>query len=287
MKNWLETLIRYAGQLDPDLTNRLEGATQDEIKRLEALLGHGLPEVYAAFLARMGRDTSDLMGGTPVDTRIGSLLKLYETSEPAELPSGCIIIGDGFGQGLEGLALRVDGKHEIFHSDEEEIGSRFCANLPSLLWQHALSHHNAKRMNRRSKEGSMPHSTQGYLFECKILGFALGLSEKLTSERRPKSFVLVFDDSGAARHIQFDCPQGGWPVLVDQLVAAKTPYLFYDPFEPDEYTWLAWGGVEKSTMERLIGESFEQADFEKMKFATPRAQTLEPAEYPISWSVMF
>jgi hypothetical protein len=69
---------------------------------------------------------------------------------------------------------------------------------------------------------------------------------------------------------------------------SATPHLFYDPLDDGmEYVWLGWHRIERTAMERLIGQPFEGADF----ISDPkraRAPSLEPANtFPASWGVMF
>jgi len=137
-------------------------------------------------------------------------------------------------------------------------------------------------------EAIMPHTTAAYGFELKILGFAGSLSAWLAGEEGRQSFVMVFSENGTVRTLQFDCPGGSWHQLTQGLDHAGTPYLFYDPFDAPDYTWLSWRRIERSTMERLIEASFESEDFVKSRHASARAGNLDPpATYPASWGVMF
>ena len=133
----------------------------------------------------------------------------------------------------------------------------------------------------------MPRVTQAYPFEWKVLGFASSLSSRLASGGGDRSFLMELDSDGAVRTLQFECPEDSWHALKESLDRADTPYLFYDPFDVPEYTWLSWRRIDRPTMERLMGECFEDADFQKHSHATSRAPNLNSNEYPESWEVMF
>jgi hypothetical protein len=128
--------------------------------------------------------------------------------------------------------------------------------------------------------------THGYPFERKVVGFASRLAARLAGPEAAHGFLMTFDSSGSVRTVQFERPADGWNPSALEEVA--TGYLFYDPFDPAEYTWLSWSRIDRATMERLLGEPFTDADFVKDPQATVRSGTLDPPNtYPNSWGVMF
>ncbi|MCZ6755472.1 MAG: hypothetical protein O7E49_09190 [Gemmatimonadetes bacterium] len=131
--------------------------------------------------------------------------------------------------------------------------------------------------------------TQAYPFEWKVLNLAQSLSIRLAGERRGhQSFLMVLGIDGSVRTLQFECPEDNWHLLTKRLDRAGTAYLFYDPFDAAEHTWLSWRQIGRSPMERLIGQRFENVDFVKTQHASSRAVELEPANiFPASWGVMF
>ena len=132
----------------------------------------------------------------------------------------------------------------------------------------------------------MPHSTYGYPFEEKVFGYASQLSERLTG--RELTFLMTLDFEGVIRALQFEPPKSSWHELTDRLTKADEAYLFYDPFDAPEYTWISWLSIKRSTMERLIGSPFDEIDFGKHSHAVSAAPELAPAnEFPVSWGVMF
>ena len=73
-----------------------------------------------------------------------------------------------------------------------------------------------------------------------------------------------------------------------RLSEQNIPYLFYDPFEPDEYRWLSWQNISQETMERLINQQFENQDFVKLNTISSRVPDLKhQGIFPQTWSVMF
>ena len=134
----------------------------------------------------------------------------------------------------------------------------------------------------------MPHITQAYAFESKILGFACRLSVYLAGGQKGHSFVMVLNAEGAVQTLHFECPADSWHHLTDRMDRDGTPYIFYDPFDAPEYTWISWRQISRSTMERLIGERFQGSDFIKAPNPTIQAPELKPpGEFPICWGVMF
>jgi hypothetical protein len=66
----------------------------------------------------------------------------------------------------------------------------------------------------------------------------------------------------------------------DRSTAGDTPFLFYDPFDAPEYTWLEWQGIARPIMERLLGQAFVETDFFSLKDGRQQP-------YPETWGVMF
>lgn len=132
----------------------------------------------------------------------------------------------------------------------------------------------------------MPHMTQAYPFEWKVLGFAASLASKLAG-RGHHSFLMMVDGDGSVQSLQFECPEDGWHKLTAKLDEAGASYIFYDPFDTPDYTWMSWRNIDRSTMERFIGNRFGDADFVKAEHSASQAPELNPLNtYPASWGVM-
>ena len=129
----------------------------------------------------------------------------------------------------------------------------------------------------------MPHSTHNYLFESKILKCADELSQILTGGNR--SFIIECNEDGVAQKILFSTSTNSLHSYLEALNRVKTPYIFYDPFDAPEYTWMCWSGIARSTMERLIGSAFEKSDFIPQNRALHELKA--EATFPVCWDVMF
>jgi len=125
-------------------------------------------------------------------------------------------------------------------------------------------------------------------FEWKVCEAAGRLSQLLAGHGRKGTMLIIFNREGAALSVTFERPEGGWHVLTNQLRDNEVPHIFYDPFDAPEYIWLAWTGIARTTMERLMGRPFEAADFEPLHTHSSRGPVLDPpGNYPASWGVMF
>jgi hypothetical protein len=134
----------------------------------------------------------------------------------------------------------------------------------------------------------MPHMTQAYRFEWKVLEFAESLATKLSGTEGSRSFVMALDRKGAVQALHFECPRDSWHQVTEELHRIGRAYLLFDSFDAPESTWLAWRNIDRLTMERLIGDVFADTDFVKASHASPRAPDLDPPNtYPTSWQVMF
>lgn len=142
----------------------------------------------------------------------------------------------------------------------------------------------------------MPHSTHAYGFERKINTWAASLAARLSGTYE-KSFLMILSSEGEVLDLTFQEPEDHWNAKLDDLEKAKRPFLFYDPFDVPDYSYLCWHAIERTAMERLLGEVFEGADFNTIRLRPKRdapAGTLVPVhsveekvDYPTSWSVMF
>ncbi|MBS0195108.1 MAG: hypothetical protein JSR34_12805 [Proteobacteria bacterium] len=94
---------------------------------------------------------------------------------------------------------------------------------------------------------------------------------------------------GTIRTLHFDWPAGSWLPLADARDQTCDAYLLYDPFEPDEHTFLRWRRIERATMEALIGSVFEDADFHAVALphVKPPRIGCPLLQFPDSWDVMF
>ncbi len=101
----------------------------------------------------------------------------------------------------------------------------------------------------------MPHTTARFLFEHRICGALAHLSARLfgdAGDRPRRSWALRLDAQGHLREVVHP---GGERTLHEVLEGWRTdevPFLFFDPFEPDEYTFIAWHRVSSAALERIL-----------------------------------
>lgn len=130
----------------------------------------------------------------------------------------------------------------------------------------------------------MPRSTARFQFEWKMMGWALRFSRTLTGENR--CFLLIVDAEGAVRQLHFgegelEYDQDSWRALM----GAHPSWLFYHPFDGPVHTFMQWQDIERGSVERLMGERFEDADLAEPVHPEPGTAGL--SEFPSTWSVMF
>jgi len=121
---------------------------------------------------------------------------------------------------------------------------------------------------------SMPHATAKFQFEYKVFSWATHFSTVMAGDNR--CFLMALDADGAVRQLlfgenEYDYDRQTW----DSLRESSPSWLFYHPFDGPVYTYMEWRNVQRETMERLIGQRFEDTDLD------------ERAEFPASWGVMF
>ncbi len=120
------------------------------------------------------------------------------------------------------------------------------------------------------------------------MGVAFGLVGRHLGSPGRGTFLLALNGAGELESLSFLEPPGGWHLRCEEWNAVGKSYLFLDPFEAPEFTFLAWAGIERGVMERLLGEPFSDGDFERFSSASSRAGKLpEAGAFPTTWSVMF
>jgi hypothetical protein len=124
----------------------------------------------------------------------------------------------------------------------------------------------------------MPRASYKYQFEWKILEWAWKLSWAFCGGSH-YPFVILFGASGVADRLVFGpAPEthdeNEWKRLLERAPA----WLAFDPFEGPEYQYLSWEGLERQTVERLIGITFGPEDFGSEEGTIA---------FPTKWGVMF
>lgn len=119
----MKELLKYISSFEPAFQATVQGATAQEIVRLESLIKRPLPSNYNDFLRCMGRSMGSLRE-EDTDFSIGRILKFYELSKRRP-PRRYILIGvqlvDTYGRFL--LDCEADTQREdcpVVHADPEE-----------------------------------------------------------------------------------------------------------------------------------------------------------------------
>jgi hypothetical protein len=124
----------------------------------------------------------------------------------------------------------------------------------------------------------MPQATCKYQFEWKIFNWVKDLSNILTGHAH-YAFFISFSENGLVKKIVLgDRPEKFDRNELEALQKEATSWLFHDPFEGPEYTFVKWQNVDRRMMERLTGIEFEPNDF---------VCDNKSIEFPTSWGVMF
>lgn len=123
----------------------------------------------------------------------------------------------------------------------------------------------------------MPHATNQYGFEWKILEWATRFSKALCADPHVP-FLIVLSADGHAEQIHFGrAPEEHDEDVWRQLRTPASAWFAYDPFEGPVHTHLSWQLVPRAVFERLLGAPLVAVD----TTAGPQI------DFPDTWSVMF
>ena len=126
----MDRFLEYAATVDPAFLSRIEGASPDEIDRLEAIVGAPLPRDYRRFLELMGRRDGGIVAGDDVDTAAADVIRFYEKHDA---PEGCIVFAVGEGGPVENACLAREEPHRVFELGDRAPGPLWAASLEGLL----------------------------------------------------------------------------------------------------------------------------------------------------------
>ncbi|OJH38570.1 hypothetical protein [Cystobacter ferrugineus] len=151
MRASIEAFIALASQWNPGFSERIRGATTQEILELTHLVGHPLSEAHEAFLRHMGHKDGGLALAMEGTTDISVVIDYYRacSSDDEPFPPDCIVIGTGRLSGDVCLESIRGREERVVFTEGEEIVGLYAESLIGLLYRHAFS---AFRM------GAMPFS---------------------------------------------------------------------------------------------------------------------------------
>lgn len=217
----MKELMDYIQTYDPGFPAKVQGASEEEITRLERLAGGSLPARYTDFLRSMGASMGDLQY-PDTDFRIGRILKLYETSKRRPPPRYLLIgvqvvetydrylLDRGAGAGGEDCPVIQADIEEPFET--ADMLHTLYPSLKDMLFLQAFS---MKRMSllahRRSFLPSLVDSGKGRLRSVppNLVDSISRVMSHLGFERLPhtSSLNLLYERGDAALYVSRN-PQG-------------------------------------------------------------------------------
>ena len=141
-------IIDYATAWDPAFPTRIAGASEAQIRRLEAAANRPLPAVYREYLATMGRNDDGLFNDDEIEASIDHVLSLYE-NDHVTAPSDCVVIGKGTVD-LDFFSIELAPPHRLW----ETVGER-----KTTLWADSFEGYFLQRIFMRRAYRGYAHST--------------------------------------------------------------------------------------------------------------------------------
>jgi hypothetical protein len=134
----IDSFLRFAASYDASFPAAIEGATEDEIRELEALVGLPLPSDYRHYLSAMGRADGGIDLACDGTTTIADLIGYYRervVGAPYPPPPGCVVIRIG---DLGCLCMEASGAHRVVWAVDHGIDRIFGASLTHVLHRQAF-----------------------------------------------------------------------------------------------------------------------------------------------------
>jgi hypothetical protein len=226
-------LIDLVEQYAPGFANRIQGASSEEVHRLEEHLRRPLPSPYKDFLSLMGKD----LGGfeTPhVDLRLERVQEFYEVTEPRP-PSRFIFIGahdeDPYmdyyldcetPSGINCKVVRAEVPEQLLKP--EKLWCSF-ASLEDMLFVWAFRSRLARLGHRRKFSPALQRNSQGIMaIPPGVFDGAERLAAQLGFQKLPHTtpLTLLFERGDAALYLSRPTAEGG----ITAEFAAQDPREF-------------------------------------------------------------
>lgn len=156
--NFIEGLIAYVSQTQPDYPTLLRAATPEQITHLQDIVGVPLPFEYRQYLERMGEFGMVIAADRPCSISVVIAYYEYVRASGVPLLPECVIIAPG--DRLPSVALqKVTGGAERVIAVEDRgptprPGEVYAASLPGLLFRQAFhDRHNQLSKSISSAKG--------------------------------------------------------------------------------------------------------------------------------------
>jgi hypothetical protein len=198
----VDHLLEYTSRYDPAFPSRIEGASAEEIERLERAANVPLPRDYRRFLELMGRNDGGMFGGDETAHSVADMLEFYEHDRDAEdyiVPEDCIAIAVGT-ISLELVCMELAPPHRVLETWGGKKGDLWAASLRGHLYKGAYHYGASRRRKHRlvftgdmSKE-RLPRAERF----CEDLGFQrLWFSDEIeTCYESAEDSVIAYKDEG-------------------------------------------------------------------------------------------
>ena len=135
----MDQLLEYLTRYDPAFPSRIEGASAEEIDRLERAANVPLPPDYRKYLELMGRKDDDMLSGYETDHSVTDMLEFYEHDRDAEeyvVPADCLAIAVGT-VSLELVCIELAPPHRVIETWSGTKGDLWAASLRALFYKAA------------------------------------------------------------------------------------------------------------------------------------------------------
>lgn len=163
----MDRFLEYVCSFDPAFASRIEGASADEIARVERAAGP-LPPDYRRFLALMGR-RDDELAGMDVMTSADDIAAYYDevASGEHEVPEGLIVFAIS-GLSIEQLSFERKEPHRVFQVPRRGTTILWASSLRGFLYKQAFARSVMRRRAHAAVyvgEGQRPglHLAQGFV----------------------------------------------------------------------------------------------------------------------------
>lgn len=153
-------LVSYVAQFDSDFPGRIKGASRTSLETLQQLAAPNiLPEVYVAFLDRMGADSGGLNITVEGTTNIDGVIQTYRNfaEEKLALGPGCFLIGRVTSNPVGLYQPTAEAEPEVvFMESDGAVDGPYGESLPKLLFRKAFDKYRWRSF-RKSAFFSCPH----------------------------------------------------------------------------------------------------------------------------------
>jgi len=136
----VDDLVEYTSRYYSAFRSRIEGASAEEIDRLERAAGVPLPPDYRRYLELMGRNDDEMIGGYEIEHSAATMIEFYEHDRDAEkyiVPEDCMAIAVGT-VSLELVCIELAPPHRVFETWGGVKGDLWAEWLRALLYKAAF-----------------------------------------------------------------------------------------------------------------------------------------------------